>query len=261
MFNISTLAGIIGAIGMIVMGIYTSGSTIISFINIPSLAIVVLGSYACLFTQTSIQESIGIFSTISITFSIPSYNLQGIITKLMAMSEKARREGLLALEEELEDLDDEYMKKGMRLVVDGTDAQVIRDLMENDLTNMQARHAAKISTLNGWAGLAPGLGMLGTVVGLVGMLKNLQDKDALGPNMAVALITTFYGSIVANILMLPWAGKLKTYDLLEAKSKEMAIEGVLSIQAGDNPRILAMKLLAYLDPLDRKAVEAEVLKD
>jgi chemotaxis protein MotA len=153
------------------------------------------------------------------------------------------------------------MKKGMRLVVDGTDAQVIRDLMENELTNMQARHAAKISTLNGWAGLAPGLGMLGTVVGLVGMLKNLQDKDALGPNMAVALITTFYGSIVANILMLPWAGKLKTYDLIEAKSKEMAIEGILSIQAGDNPRILAMKLLAYLDPGDRKAVEAEVLKD
>jgi chemotaxis protein MotA len=179
----------------------------------------------------------------------------------MTMSEKARREGLLALEEELEDLDDEFMKKGMRLVVDGTDAEVIRNLMENEISQVQERHAQKISMVNGWAGLAPGLGMLGTVIGLIGMLKNLEDKSALGPNMAVALITTLYGSIMANLLLIPLGGKLKTYDAAEARVKEMQIEGVLSIQAGDNPRILANKLLTYLNPIERKAVEAEVLKD
>jgi chemotaxis protein MotA len=179
----------------------------------------------------------------------------------MTMSEKARREGLLALEEELEDLDDEFMKKGLRLVVDGTDAEIVRALMETELSQMQERHVGAIGRVNMWATLAPGLGMLGTVIGLIGMLKNLEDKSALGPNMAVALITTLYGSMMANLLMIPMAGKLKNQDAAEAKVKEMQIEGVLSIQAGDNPRILAMKLLSYLEPADRKAVEAEVMKD
>jgi chemotaxis protein MotA len=191
----------------------------------------------------------------------PQLNEKGIITKLMTMSEKARREGLLALEEELEDLDDEFMKKGLRLVVDGTDAEVVRTLMETELSQMQERHVGKISVVNMWGTLAPGLGMLGTVIGLIGMLRNLEDKSALGPNMAVALITTLYGSMVANLMMIPWAGKLKSYDSAESRVKEMEIEGVLSIQAGDNPRILGMKLLSYLTPTDRKAVEAEVMKD
>jgi chemotaxis protein MotA len=153
------------------------------------------------------------------------------------------------------------MKKGLRLVVDGTDAEVIRTLMETELNQVQERHSAKIGVVNMWGTLAPGLGMLGTVVGLIAMLKNLEDKSALGPNMAVALITTLYGAIIANLIMIPISGKLKTHDAMEAKVKEMQIEGILSIQAGDNPRILAMKLLSYLNPLDRKAVEAEVLKD
>jgi chemotaxis protein MotA len=133
--------------------------------------------------------------------------------------------------------------------------------METELSQMQERHATKISAINMWGTLAPGLGMLGTVIGLIGMLKNLEDKSALGPNMAVALITTLYGSIMANLLMIPWGGKLKANDAREATVKEMEIEGILSIQAGDNPRILAMKLLSYLNPADRKVVEAEVLKD
>ena len=179
----------------------------------------------------------------------------------MAFSEKARREGLLALEDELEDLDDEFMKKGLRLMVDGTDATVIRDLMELELSQMQNRHAEKILMLNTWASLGPAVGMMGTVIGLIGMLANLEDKASIGPNMALALITTMYGSIVANYLMVPIATKLKGHDQKETMVKEMVIEGVLSIQAGDNPRILALKLLSYLTPSERKSVEADVLKD
>jgi chemotaxis protein MotA len=246
---------------MVGLGIITGGSGLMTFVDIPSVLIVVLGSYFALFTFGGIATALGMFGTLGLCFKVPNFDEKGIITKLMAMSEKARREGLLALEEELEDLEDEFMKKGLRLVVDGTDAEVIRTLMETELSQMNGRHMDKISATNMWAGLAPGLGMLGTVIGLIGMLKNLEDKSALGPNMAVALITTLYGSMMANLVFIPMAGKLKNQDAAESKVKEMQIEGVLSIQAGDNPRILAMKLLSYLDPTDRKAVEAEVLKD
>jgi chemotaxis protein MotA len=246
---------------MVGLGIITGGTGLLTFADLPSFLIVVLGSYFGLFTFSSISNALGIFRTLGLTFKVPNFNEKGIITKLMSMSEKARREGLLALEEELEDLDDEFMKKGLRLVVDGTDAEIIRALMETELNQLQERHAGKISVVNMWGTLAPGLGMLGTVIGLIGMLKNLEDTSSLGQNMAVALITTLYGSMVANLMMIPWSGKLKSNDAAEAKVKEMEIEGVLSIQAGDNPRILAMKLLSYLTPTDRKAVEAEVLKD
>jgi chemotaxis protein MotA len=259
--DLSTLIGIAGCFAMIGLGIITGGSGLLTFVDIPSVLIVVLGSWFALFTYSSISGALGIFSIIGLCMKVSNYDEKGIITKLMAMSEKARREGLLALEEELEDLEDEFMKKGLRLVVDGTDAEIIRNLMETELNQMQGRHADKIGAINMWAGLAPGLGMLGTVIGLIGMLKNLEDKSALGPNMAVALITTLYGSMMANLLLIPVAGKLKTKDGAESLVKEMQIEGVLSIQAGDNPRILAMKLLSYLDPGERKAVEAEVLKD
>ena len=259
--DISSIIGLAGCLGMVGLGIVTGGSGLLTFVDIPSVLIVVLGSWFALFTFSSIADALGIFSILGLAMKITSFDEKGIITKLMGMSEKARREGLLALEEELEDLDDEFMKKGLRLVVDGTDAEVIRTLMENELSQIQGRHASKITAINMWAGLAPGLGMLGTVIGLIGMLKNLEDKSALGPNMAVALITTLYGSMMANLVFIPIAGKLKTKDDAESLVKEMQIEGVLSIQAGDNPRILAMKLLSYLEPADRKAVEAEVLKD
>ena len=259
--NIATVIGVVGSIAMLLFSIFTGGNTVLAFIDIPSIILVVLCPYLMLFTFAGVSDVTGIFNIINIAFKVPNFNEQGIITKLMIMSEKARREGLLALEEELEDLDDEFMKKGMRLVVDGTDAEIIRTLMENELNQMQDRHLGKIAVLNMWAGLAPAVGMMGTVVGLIGMLRNLEDKAALGPNMALALITTFYGALIANFLMIPWAGKLRTYDAIETKVKEMQIEGVLSIQAGDNPRILATKLLSYLNPKDRKAVEAEVLKD
>ncbi|MDR1930611.1 MAG: MotA/TolQ/ExbB proton channel family protein [Treponema sp.] len=259
--DLSTIIGLAGCFAMIGLGIITGGTGLLTFVDIPSVLIVVAGSWFALFTFSNISGAVGIFGTLGLTMKVPSYDEKGIITKLMAMSEKARREGLLALEEELEDLEDEFMKKGLRLVVDGTDAEIIRALMETELSQLQGRHADKIGSVNMWATLAPGLGMLGTVIGLIGMLKNLEDKSALGPNMAVALITTLYGSIMANLLMIPMAGKLKAQDAMESKVKEMEIEGVLSIQAGDNPRILAMKLLSYLEPGDRKSVEADVLKD
>jgi chemotaxis protein MotA len=259
--DIATIIGLAGGLGMTVMAILTSGGSVLTYIDLPSVFMTVIGSYLALYVNFTVSNVLGIFNIIGLAFKIPKFGEQAIITKLMAFSDKARREGLLALEEELEDLDDEFMKKGLRLVVDGTDAAIIRDLMDNELSQMQDRHAGKIGMVDSWSKLAPGMGMLGTVTGLIAMLKNLEDKSTIGPNMAVALITTFYGAIMANIILIPLMGKLKDQDAAETKVKEMMIEGVLSIQAGDNPRILALKLLSFLNPQDRKAVEAEILKD
>ncbi|MDR2633469.1 MAG: MotA/TolQ/ExbB proton channel family protein [Treponema sp.] len=259
--NLSTIIGIVGCFAMVVMAIYTSGGSIVTYLDLPSFFMTVIGSYLALFIFCSVQETIGLFATIGLSMKQAVFNEEGVITKLLAFSDKARREGLLALEEELEDLDDEFMKKGMRLVVDGTDGAIIRELLENELSQIQERHMNKISVVNMWGTVAPGLGMIGTVVGLIAMLKNLEDKSALGPNMAVALITTLYGALIANIVAIPLAGKLKARDALEVKVKEMEIEGILSIQAGENTRVLATKLLSYLNPVVRKKVEQEVLRD
>ena len=260
--NISTVIGVFVTLGLLVAAVLFDGNSLRTYLDIPAFIIIFGGSYFVMYTFSgTLRDSFGMLGLIRLTFRMPKFDEHGIILKLMAMSEKARREGLLALEEELEDLDDEFMKKGMRLAIDGTDAQIIRELMENDLNQMQARHGSHIATINTWAGLAPGLGMTGTLIGLVGMLKNLQDKSALGPHMAVALVCTLYGAITANALLIPFGGKLKNYDAMESKVKEMQIEGVLSIQAGDNPRILATKLLSFVNPEDRKTLEAEIIKD
>jgi chemotaxis protein MotA len=259
--NVATWVGVVGAMAMVLGSIVVSGGDIMNFVDIPSLMLVLIGSYFALWVSFSSKDAIGVFAAIGLTFKQPVFDSQGIIRKMISFSEKARREGLLALEDELEDLDDEFMKKGLRLVVDGTDATIIRDLMELELSQMNARHALKIKGISMWSALSPGLGMLGTVMGLVAMLANMDDKASIGPNMALALITTFYGSLFSNVYFLSWACKLQVFDADESNVKEMIIEGILSIQSGDNTRILALKLLAYLDPITRAALEKEVSKD
>ena len=262
--DLATIVGLVGAFGMVIFtAISTAGSIVglTRLLNLPSFALVVLGSYFAVMVANKWSVSLGAFGAIKRTFSVPTFNESAIIQKLVAFSEKARREGLLALEDELEDLDDEFMKKGLRLVVDGTDQAIIRDLLELEVTQMQIRHSFFHALLMTWAGAAPAFGMMGTVIGLVNMLSNLEDKSSIGPNMAMALITTLYGSLIANVTVAPWSTKLKTQSGGEASVKEMIIEGVLSIQAGDNTRILAMKLMSYLDPALRKSLETELLKD
>ena len=148
----------------------------------------------------------------------------------------------------------------MKLII-ADDSAVIRAILESEMAKTEQRHMTYINIVNQWAGYGPGFGMMGTVIGLIGMLRNLEDKSSLGPNMAVALITTLYGSMLANWLVAPFSNKLAAQNAQEMSTMEMVIEGVLSIQAGDNPRILAMKLLTYLDPKTRKMIEPDVLKD
>ena len=259
--DIATLIGIVGGAACIVMSVLTSGGTLGGIIDIPSVFMTIGGSYAAIFISVPLSKAIGIFKIIAKTFNVPDFGEKTIVSKMMDLSNKARREGILALEDGLEDLDDAFMRSGLRLVVDGTDGNVIRAIMENEMNQCEARHMEWVNVINQWGGFAPGFGMMGTVLGLIGMLNNLEDKSSLGPNMAVALITTLYGSMMANWVIVPFGNKLITHNSSEMRVKEMVIEGVLAIQAGENPRIMGQKLLTYLDPVSRKAIEQDVLKD
>ena len=258
--DIASFIGVFGGLGIVFFGAFVGGS-LSGLIDIPSMFITIGGSYMCLFLTYPLSYVIGIFKVMGKVFKVADYKEKEMVQKLVALSEKSRRTGLLALEEEIQDFEDDFLRTGLRNVIDGIDGAAIRVSMENELTQMEERHNKWISLINAWATLAPGFGMLGTVIGLIGMLLNIEDKSSLGPNMAVALVTTFYGSMMANWLLIPIASKLAYQSNLEVRSKEMIIEGILGIQSGDHPRILAQRLLTYLDPKDRKVLESELIKD
>ncbi len=259
--DIATLIGVVGGAACIVMSVLTSGGTLGGIWDLPSVFMTIGGSFASICILAPLKKALGMFKVMGRAFKVPDFGEKNIIINMQALSEKARREGILALEDGLDDLEDPFMKMGLRLVVDGTDGNIIRTIMENEMNQVEARHMEWIGIVNQWAGFAPGFGMMGTVLGLIGMLNNLEDKSSLGPNMAVALITTLYGSMMANWILAPIAQKLLSHNTMEMRAKEMIVEGVLAIQSGENPRIMAQKLLTYLDPLTRKAVEADVIKD
>ena len=258
--DIASFIGIFGGIAIVLFGAFM-GRSLGGLIDVPSMFITIGGSYMCLFLTYPLSYVIGIFKVMGKVFKVADYKEKEMVQKLVALSEKSRRTGLLALEEEIQDFEDDFLRTGLRNVIDGIDGAAIRVSMENELTQMEERHNKWISLVNAWATLAPGFGMLGTVIGLIGMLLNLEDKSSLGPNMAVALVTTFYGSMMSNWMLIPIASKLAYQNNLEIRSKEMIIEGILGIQSGDHPRILAQRLLTYLDPKDRKVLEAELIKD
>ena len=259
--DIATIIGFVGGAAMIVMSVLTSGGTLGGIIDIPSVFMTIGGSWMAIFIMAPLSDCLGMFKIIGRCFKIPDFGEKSLVQNVVNLSEKARREGLLILEDGLEDLDDQFLKTGLRLVIDGTDGAVVRAIMENEMSQTEARHMKWVNVMNQWAGFAPGFGMMGTVLGLIGMLNNLEDKSSLGPNMAVALITTLYGSMMANWILTPLGQNLIGQNSSEMRVKEMVIEGVLAIQAGENSRVIAQKLLTYLDPVTRKAVAAEVLKD
>jgi chemotaxis protein MotA len=172
------------------------------------------------------------------------------------MSNKARREGLLALEAEMDTIKDEYIKQSIQLIVDGIQGESIKDSMELELQNLEARHLRGQSLFKTMGSLFPAWGMIGTLIGLINLLKQLSDPSKIGPAMAIALITTFYGSVLANFICIPIANKLALKSKEEINIKEMVIEAVLSIQAGENPTIMEHKLKTFLSPEQKHTYNA-----
>jgi chemotaxis protein MotA len=168
------------------------------------------------------------------------------VDMLIEIANIARREGILALEETVNNMEDPFIKKGIMLIIDGSDPELVRTILETDLAFLEARHSAAQGVLLQMSSFSPAFGMIGTLIGLINMLSNLDDMAALGPNMAVALVTTFYGVILANLIFIPMAKKLKFQSDNECLRKEMVLEGILAIQDGENPRVIREKLNAYL---------------
>ena len=202
-------------------------------------------------------EVINNLKGLGVAFKDPKMDHGAVIRQIIDLSNVARKEGLLALEEVAGNLDDEFMKKGILLIVDGTEPELVRGILETELVNMDDRHKSMAGFYDTWATLGPAWGMIGTLVGLVNMLKKLDDFNTIGPNMATALLTTLYGSLIANWFCTPIANKMKNINSKEYQMKEIVIEGLLSIQAGENPRVLEEKLKSFLSPAVRKTVSPE----
>lgn len=255
------LASILGlglGFGLILMAMVLGGSGLAIYIDIPSVFIVIGGSFAAMLLSSPLQRMLGLAKYMRHVFNIPNYELEKTISTLVNFSERARREGLLALEDDIEEVEDEFLKNGIQMVVDGTDPEIIKTILYNDLTQLEERHAIGIKLMGDWSSLAPAFGMIGTLAGLIAMLSNLDDPDAIGSGMATALITTMYGSIMANMALIPFKNKLQDRDQEERLTREIMIEGILSIQAGDNPNILKYKLVSFLDPVKRQSMMEEL---
>jgi len=256
--DLATILGlIIGFVNLILGVIFAKGNPLL-FWDIPSVFITIGGSFCSLVISNPFSKILGLWRVARHAFFPPTYNPNELIITLVSFSEKARREGLLALEDDLDELDDQFLRKGIQLVVDGTDPELVRRIMETELENIQARHDEGKKLFDDWATYAPAFGMIGTLLGLVLMLVNIEDKSAIGPGMSAALITTFYGAIMAYLVFYPISAKLGYLNNQEVLMKLIMIEGTLSIQSGDNPRIVKDKLVSFLDPKLRAAITSEV---
>lgn len=249
--NIGLLIGLIGGVSVLIFGILVAGGSLLLFWDVPSILVTVGGGWCALM----VAYPLGRLSKMPVYFRkalFPEkFDIPELILTMVSLSEKSRKEGLLALEDDIADIDDPFMKKSIQLIVDGTDPELIRSIVENDIDQMAARHDSNKKVFDDFAGLAPSFGMIGTLMGLVLMLVNLDDKSMVGPYLAVAILTTFYGAILAYLVFTPVSANLDSLTGDEVNYKSVILMGVLSIQAGDNPRILKEKLVSFLAPQDR----------
>ncbi len=254
--DLASIIGLVLAIILIVSGMLLNGS-LLMFFDMTSIFIVVGGTLGGIIAAYSFKQLRNSVAALKIIFTKQENDAENIISILVSFAEKARREGLLSLEEEVYDLDDEFLKKGIQLIVDGTDPQLVKSILETELNFLEERHSISRSVFEKGAELSPAFGMIGTLIGLVAMLAELDNPDQLGSGMATALITTLYGTLMANVFFAPLAEKLRVKSEEEVLGKEVMIEGILSIQAGENPRIVEEKLKAFLSPASRSIVSGD----
>lgn len=249
--DIATIVGLLGATTLILIAM---GDPML-FANAPSALIVIGGTLMATLAANPLGQVGGIASVYLKTIMTSATSPNELIEKIVGFAETARREGILALEQAVEEANDEFLSGGIRLAVDGTEPDLIMDILETELNYIEERHNQASEMIARAAEMAPAFGMIGTLVGLVLMLKDMSDPAAIGPAMAVALLTTLYGSIMANVFLNPIAAKLKIYSKEEVLSKRMIIEGIMAIQQGDNPRIVEHKLSVFLPPSLRPSGE------
>ncbi|MGM0507863.1 MAG: motility protein A [Fusobacteriota bacterium] len=246
------IATIIGYVMVVVLMMIGMGFDISPFVDVQSLAIVAGGTFGALFISYPLPVMLKSVFYVQKAFLNKVPDLVSTINNLVSFAEKARREGLLALEGDIEEVDNEFLKKGVQLIVDGTEPELVQSILDSEVSFIEERHKLGKDLMEDGASYGPAYGMLGTLIGLILMLGNLSDPSSLGPSMAIALITTLYGSFIANVIFSPIATKLGYYSGQEILSKQLIIEGILSIQAGDNPKVVEEKLKSFLPPTSRE---------
>ena len=252
--DLATILGLVIGMVLVIISICLGDAGIASlkgFLDAPSVLITLGGSFCAVLASNSLSEFIEGLKSIKLVFKVYAEDTGEMIRRIIDLSNVARKEGLLSLEEAAADLDDAFLKKGILLIVDGTDPDLVRAIMETELMSLEERHKSKAAFWDNLGAMGPAWGMIGTLIGLINMLGNLDDPGSLGPAMSVALLTTMYGSMLANWLCAPVANKMKSNSGKEVMVKQIMIEGLLSIQAGENPRVIEEKLKSFVAPRDR----------
>jgi len=246
--DIATLIGIITAFGLVIFAI---GGGISSFIDPPSMMIVIGGTAGVLLVGYPLKTALGVIGVSLKTFMYKVDTGPETIAKLVELAQTVRKDGILALESEVANIKNQFMAKGLQMAIDGQEPNVIEEILYMEMDKLSARHGRGADMFTALGTYAPSMGMIGTLVGLVLMLQNMSDPSSIGPSMSIALLTTFYGALMANILFLPMAGKLKTRSQEEMLVHEIILTGIQSLVVGENPRVMEQKLLGYLAPKER----------
>ncbi len=254
--DVPAIVGMVLNIAMVGLAIRMGGAPISSMLDGHAGMVVVGGSCLALVTSYRTAQLKGLASLLKRVIVYPMPSPEKEIERLTGFANLARREGLLALEEKIDGIDDEFEARGLRMVVDGLPADQIRKVLEIELNAQLERHASGKKMIERLSEMAPAFGMLATLMGLVSMLRNMSDPSGIGTGMALALIATFYGSFVANVICLPLSAKLGEHGKEEAMVRSLIIEGVLSIQGGDKPQLVEEKLKTFLSPREREHIGA-----
>ncbi len=255
--DIATIIGILLGFMVIITAIVAGGGWQM-FIHIPSMGITIGGMLCATLIHFSLPQFLGIFSIVKKTIIAKIPSQTELVQKMVNFAAINRRDGALALEQEIPNLDNSFFIKGLQMLVDGRDAEQIRDFMSIEIQYLENRHSTGKKILEFMGSAAPAFGMIGTLIGLVQMLRNLDSPESIGAGMAVALLTTFYGALSANLVFIPLAGKLGIYSKAETTAIEMIVEGICAIAEGDNPTLVREKMQAFISQGRREEVKATV---
>ncbi len=250
--DIATFLGIFSALALVITAIQTGGG-LSAFINIPSFMIVAGGTLGATFINYPLKDVLKVGVIVKNAIFQKKHVPQDWIPIFVDFANKARKEGVLSLEGAVSKMKDPFLKKGIQMAVDGWEPQSINEILETEIDFIRTRHRLGVDIFTSMGAFSPAMGLIGTLIGLVQMLQSMEDPSSIGPAMAVALITTFYGALMANLVFLPISGKLKTRSEEELLVKELMLEGIMAVAKGDNPRIVEQKLHAFLSPGLRKS--------
>lgn len=251
--DLATIIGILSGFGLMI-GAMTTGGGLSWFMDTPAAMIVGGGTLGAVLINYPLADVFRVMRVAKNAFFQRSQNIESLIGQLITMSRLSRREGILSIQKMSKEIRDPFFKKGVNLMLDGVEPQVIAKILETEIDSIADRHRLGAEIFTSLGSFAPAMGMTGTLIGLVKMLMQMNDPSSIGPSMSIAFVATFYGVVSANLIFLPIAGKLKTRSAQELMAKQIIIGGILSIHMGDNPRVVEQKLQSFVSPAKRKSV-------